>query len=173
MSSLQVLELIAGYNPEGQAIVEKIPVRVLEHEGAENLTEQEQAKLGQFQLVKSPAFIKGLASGDCINYLAEERDYQLVERSGNLCIRVFCRGDIANLSDALSPQLEKLGAEHDTETERMLIFSAHVSLGFSAIEAILNDHIGEESDSIWMYGNVYKEDGQTPLNWWQDVVSES
>lgn len=172
MSSLQVIELIAGYNPEGKAIVEQIPVRVLDHHGIEAMTDDEKAKLGQFQLVKSPAFIKGLASGDCINYLAEERDYQLVKRSGNLCIRVFCRGNIANLSDSLSPQLEKLGAEHDTENERMLIFSAHVSLGFSAIEQILNDHIGEESDSIWMYGNVYGDDGVTPLNWWQEVNAE-
>lgn len=172
MSSLQVIELTAGYNPNGEAIIEKIPVRVLEHQGVDHLSTDEKAKLGQFQLVKSPAFIKGLASGDCINYLSEERDFQLVKRSGNLSIRVFCRGDIANLSDVLSPQLEKLGAEHDTETERMLVFSAHVSLGFSTIEQILNDHIGEESDSIWMYGNVYKEDGQTPLNWWQEVLNE-
>lgn len=171
MSSLQVIELTAGYNPNGEAIIEKIPVRLLEHEGIEHLSAEEKAKLGQFQLVKSPAFIKGLASGDCINYMAEQRDYQLVQRSGNLSIRVFCRGDIANLSDSLSPQLEKLGAEHDTETERMLVFSAHVSLGFSAIEQILNDHIGEESDSIWMYGNVYAEDGETPLNWWKEVLN--
>ena len=172
MSSLQVLELTAGHNPNGEAIIEKIPVRVLDHKGIDQLCAEDKAKLGQFELVKSPAFIKGLASGDCINYLSEERDFQLVKRSGNLSIRVFCRGDIANLSDALSPQLEKLGAEHDTETERMLVFSAHVSLGFSAIEQILNDHIGEESDSIWMYGNVYKDDGQTPLNWWQGVLNE-
>jgi len=173
MSSLQIIELIAGHNPEGQPIVEKLPVRVLEHEGMEQMTAEKKAELGQFQLVKSPAFIKGLASGDCINYLSEARDFKLVKRSGNLCIRVFCRGNIANLSDALSPQLEKLGAEHDTETERMLVFSAHVSLGFNAIEKILNDHIGEENDSIWMYGNVYQDDGQTPLNWWQEVVGES
>ncbi len=158
-NSLQIIELIAGTNPTGQPIIEQVPVRILEDEG-------------KLQLVKSPAFIQGLAAGDTITYNADAKDYTLVKRSGHLAIRVFCRGDTEKLAESLGPELEKLGGELDTENERMIIFSAHVSLGFQKIEDILNDHVGEDSDSIWLYGNVYDGEGK-PLNWWQDVVSES
>ena len=52
MKALQVIELFAGLGANGQPIVEKMHVRELEN--------------GQLQLVKSPAFMKGLASGDVI-----------------------------------------------------------------------------------------------------------
>jgi hypothetical protein len=121
--------------------------------------------------VQSPAFAKGLASGDVVKMLPDTREFDLVQRSGNLSIRVFSRSDIQALGDALTPELEKLGGELDRETPRMLVYSIHVSCGFSAIENILNEFIGRDGESAWMYGNVYDPaDGQTPLNWWQDIL---
>ena len=53
----------------------------------------------------------------------------------------------------------------------MLVYSIHVSCGFSAIENILNEFVGRDGQSAWMYGNVYDPaDGETPLNWWQDLL---
>jgi hypothetical protein len=84
---------------------------------------------------------------------------------------VFSRNDINVLADALTPEFEKLGGELDVETPRMLVYSIHVSCGFSTIEDLLNQHVGRDADSTWMYGNVYDPvDGQTPLNWWQDIL---
>lgn len=155
--SLQVIELFAGLGADGKPIVEQLQVRELED--------------GSFQLVQSPAFAKGLASGDVVKMLPASREFDLVQRSGNLSIRVFSRSDIHQLADQLTPELEKLGGELERETPRMLVYSIHVSCGFTAIESILNQYVGQDGQSAWMYGNVYDPtDGQTPLNWWLDLL---
>lgn len=157
MKSLQVIELFAGLGANGQPIVEKLQVRELED--------------GTLQLVQSPAFAKGLASGDTLRMLPQSREFDLVKRSGNLSIRVFSKGDIQHLSDDLTPELEKLGGELERETPRMLGYCIHVSCGFETIETILNRYVGLDGQSQWMYGNVYDpKDGITPLNWWQDIL---
>lgn len=157
MKALQVIELFAGVGADGKPMVEQLHVRELED--------------GNFQLVQSPAFAKGLASGDVVKKLSETLEFDLAQRSGNLSVRVFSRGDIQSLADQLTPELEKLGGELDRETPRMLVYSIHVSCGFAAIETILNQYVGVDGQSAWMYGNVYDPtDGQTPLNWWLDLL---
>ncbi|MCW8125448.1 DUF4265 domain-containing protein [Microbulbifer halophilus] len=156
MTALQVIELFAGIDPDGQPVVERLQVRVNEDDSC--------------QLVRSPVFIKGIASGDTIKVDKDSQQFELVKRSGNLAVRVLCRGDSAALSDKLTPELEKLGGELDTENPRVLVYSIHVSCGFANIEEILNGAC-DGANSIWNYGNVYDpEDGQTPLNWWVDIL---
>jgi len=157
MKALQVIELFAGIGANGKPIVEKLPVRELD--------------TGELQLVQSPAFAKGLASGDVLKCSPTTREFEIVQRSGNLSVRVFSKGDIAEIADGLIADMEKLGGELDLETPRMLVFSIHVSCGFTAIENILNQHVGLDGQSAWMYGNVYDPtDGSTPLNWWLDIL---
>jgi hypothetical protein len=79
MKALQVIELFAGLDAQGHPAVEKLPVRELE--------------TGEVQLVKSPAFVKGLASGDIIRFLAatgarfQSRQHWLFGRSAHARIR--------------------------------------------------------------------------------------
>jgi hypothetical protein len=158
MNALQVIELFAGIGPDGKPVVERLPVRVNDDDSC--------------QLVKSPAFIKGIASGDTIKLVPNSQEFNLIKRSGNLAIRVISREDIGPIAEQLTPQLEKLGGELDTETPRMLVYSIHVSCGFQDIEKILNTVASPSV--IWLYGNVYDpKDGQTPLNWWQEILNES
>lgn len=158
MNALQVIELFAGHRPDGQTVVERLPVKVLEDNSCE--------------LVKSPAFVKGLASGDQIRLREDKSQFELIRHSGNLSIRVFAYEGLDDIAEGLIAELEKLGGALDTETERMLIFSIHVSCGFGAIEAILNRYCDSLDDCVWNYGNVYDaQDGQTPLNWWQDILA--
>lgn len=159
MADLENIELYAGTNPAGQPVVEKVPMELRED--------------GDYQLHKSPCFIRGLARGDVVKVDKAKGSFDIVRRSGNLCIRVIAREDIQTLANDLSPILEKLGGQLDFSNDRMLVFSIHVSCGFQAIEQALNDHVGEENESIWMYGNVYDpKDGVTPLNWWQEILKE-
>ncbi|WP_444929068.1 DUF4265 domain-containing protein [Microbulbifer sp. SSSA002] len=156
MTALQVIELFAGNNPDGEPVVERLQVRVSEDDSC--------------QLVRSPVFIKGIASGDYIKVDKDTQQFELVKRSGNLAVRIFCRGDSTELSDRLTPRLEKLGGELDLEAARVLVYSIHVSCGFDKIEEILNS-VCDGANSVWYYGNVYDpKDGQTPLNWWQDLL---
>jgi hypothetical protein len=157
MKSLQVIELFAGVGADQQPIVERLQVRELDD--------------GHLQLVQSPAFAKGLAAGDQVKMVPETREFELVQRSGNLSIRVFARDNIEQLSEMLTPELEKLGGELERETPRLLSYFIHVSCGFEAIEEILNRYVGKDGQSAWMYGNVYDPaDGTTPLNWWLDIL---
>ncbi|MEX1032872.1 MAG: DUF4265 domain-containing protein [Cellvibrionaceae bacterium] len=157
MQALQAIELLAGYDPEGKPVVERLQVKVTP---ADNC-----------QLVRSPAFVRGLASGDIIKLQSDRQHFEIVQHSGNLAVCVYSRDDTVALSEALTPELEKLGGQLDLETDRMLVYSIHVSLGFKTIEDLLNKHVGASSQSIWQYGNVYDPvDGQTPLNWWLDLL---
>ncbi len=154
-NALQVIELFAGIGSDGQPVAERLQVIVNEDNSC--------------QLVKSPAFVKGIASGDVIKLEDDSREFTISKRSGNLAIRVYCRDDSSELVDELSPPLEKLGGELDIETPRMLVYSIHVSCGFQQIENILNAVVSDEV--MWVYGNVYDpKDGQTPLNWWQEML---
>jgi len=157
MSELGVIELFAGSRPDGSPVIERL--QGVQEEG------------DAFVLARSPAFIKGIAKGDKIKLDQKQQSFELVKRSGNLCIRVFAKEDLAQLAADLVPVVEKMGGELDHENERMLVFSIHVSCGFTQIEQALNEHIGDETNSEWYYGNVYDpKDGATPLNWWQDIL---
>lgn len=154
MNNLINIEMFAGYNA-GQPVAEQLLARPLDEPG-------------QFQLVKSPAFIKGLAAGDVIA-LDEDQQFSLVRHSGNLCVRVY--GDLAGKTETLTGELEKLGAELDVQTPRLQVYSLHVSLGFQTIEALLDQYL--PAGCQWAYGNVYDPaDGETPLNWWQEILAE-
>lgn len=154
MHALEEISLYAGIGPNGAAVMERVRGRA--HEGA-------------FQLVHSPAFVKGIASGDVVRLAGQEGQFQLVQRSGNVAIRVFSRTAISAIAERLTPVLEQLGGSLDSESARLLVYSIHVSCGFAAFEAALNAAVGDEGE--WLYGNVYSpEDGQTPLNWWQDLL---
>jgi hypothetical protein len=148
MTALQVIEIFAGNDPEGQPVVERLAVRQNEDDS--------------FQLVKSPAFIRGLASGDTVKMLPESKEFEILQHSGNLCIRVYAKQDLRTMSESLTPVIEKLGGELDTETPRFLVYSIHVSCGFTAIEDLLNKHVNGDQ-CAWVYGNVYDPaDGVTP-----------
>jgi len=157
MNELSIVELYAGTRPDGKPVVERLQV----------LAQEDDSLI----LARSPAFIKGIARGDKIKLNKSDQSFELLQRAGNLCIRVIVKEDIEMLATDLTPLIEKMGGELDLETERMLVFSIHVSCGFTAVEKVLNDYVGEESDSLWFYGNVYDpQDGVTPLNWWQDIL---
>lgn len=158
MSALQVIELYAGDDPNGQAVVERLQVRQQEDDG--------------LQLVKSPAFIRGIASGDIIQLEEGTREFIIKQHSGNLCVRVYAKAGLAKIVENLTPAMEKLGGELDHETDRMLVYSIHVSCGFTEIEKLFNEHVLQEQ-AVWTYGNVYDPaDGTTPLNWWQEILNE-
>ncbi|MDO3381454.1 DUF4265 domain-containing protein [Gilvimarinus algae] len=155
MESLQAIELFAGLKPDGHPMVERLPVKMLPD--------------NTLQLVRSPAFVKGLASGDIIRADPDKREFEIIEHSGNLSVRVFSKDDASQLADQLNGPVAKLGGDLDMETPRMLIYSIHVSCGFSAIEEVFNP-INSDT-AMWQYGNVYDPaDGVTPLNWWQQLL---
>lgn len=153
------LPFFAGTGPDGNPVFENLVVSILDPGDY------------QVQLLKSPLLIRNLAAGDKIRLLdpAAAR-YEIIQRSGNLAIRVFRRHQLEALEEYLTPEIEKLDGELDLQTERALVYSIHYSIGFSAIEELLNRASTVFPDSVWYYGNVYDpNDGTTPLQWWLDI----
>ncbi len=153
---------LAGVDPEGQPVFESVLVEPYGDE--ENL----------FRLVHSPLLTRNLAAGDQVRLPNPgSAEYELVQRSGNLCIRVFRKHQLERLSERLTPLIEKLDGSLDLQSDRALVYSIHYSIGFQTIENVLNECIADYPDTIWYYGNVYDpNDGSTPLNWWNEIDSQ-
>ena len=160
-AELAILELPAGYDNDGQTVLEKVEVYVLE-------------QADHYELKKTPLLVRGLAKGDIISISQQKADkYDVVRHSGNLAIRVFRKTDIELLENSLTPQVEMHDGTLDIKTDRALSYSLHVNLGFSAIETLFDNAMAAYPDSVWYYGNVYDPvDGVTPLNWWDSFINQ-
>ncbi len=160
MAEMHIVEVLAGYRPDGQPVIER-----LEAYDTENPS--------QFRLIKSPAFAPSIAKDDLIKLADEAGQYSVIEHGGNLAIRIICKVDEQNWGETLKGELEKIGASIDRETPRMIVASVHVTVGFTLIEQTLDKYATSNSNIIWQYGNVYDPETGNPLNWWQDVQSET
>lgn len=156
------LPFLAGINQEGEPVFESIEVELLD------------ASTQELRLLKSPLLARNLAAGDRVRLInAARAEYELLQRSGNLCVRVFCAYQIDKLAEQLTPMLEKLDGVLDRQTDRALVYSIHYSIGFQTIEKLLNEVCEAYPDTVWYYGNVYDpEDGSTPLQWWLEFDNQ-
>lgn len=149
---------LAGIDPAGEPVFENLVVTILD--GGDR----------QVQLLRSPLLARNLAAGDKIKLIdPTAAQYELIQRSGNLAIRLFRRHQLDPLEEFLTPALEKLDGILDLASERALVYSIHYSIGFQVIEELLNRACTTFPDTVWYYGNVYDPaDGTTPLEWWLD-----
>ena len=164
------IPLIAGYRHDGEGIVEQIEVTPV---GNEDKPKTGTPAPTHYRLVRSPAFVRGLAAGDRIAFPSDTpQGYELIKRSGNLCLRVLSKNNITQVLQVLTPEIELLDGILDVETPRLLVYSIHVSIGFQAIEILLDRISGQFPETLWYYGNVYDPaDGVTPLDWWQEFLA--
>jgi len=163
LPSQQTLALVAGYRPDGEAILERVHVEAVTDVKAGD----------EYRLLKSPAFLRGLASGDRIRFpVRNEAGFELRKRSGNLSIRILRKDNMDEVAQILTPELELLDGTLDLQTPRLLVYSIHVSIGFQAVEILLDRIVGQFPGAVWYYGNVYDPaDGVTPLDWWQEFLA--
>lgn len=150
------LPFLAGLGPNGDPVFETIQAEYLEGDSQ------------RVRLLRSPLFARNIASGDTVKLVNPSiAEYELERRSGNLCIRVFRKQGLEQVDEFLSPMLEKIGGARDLVSERAIVYSVHVSIGFKAIEELLDRAANAFPETAWYYGNVYDpEDGETPLQWW-------
>lgn len=154
---------------------QEVKLRFEAHEGSpsfEMVPCTEVAK-NRYRLEGSPGFAPGVAMGDEIELLdAGDLGYRVVERSGNVCIRLFLnrcsdrdRTQMAAMAERLDGMVD---GGLDTDSSHLLILTMHLSSGFDAIEQLMEQITRQFDVDSWMYGNVYDpRDGVTPLNWWE------
>ncbi len=156
-----ILQLPAGLDSHGQQVLERLQAGRLDREG-------------YYEILQSPLFIRNLAKGDIIAVKPDTPDhFTLIQRSGNLAIRVFRKDDLGALELALTPEVEKLDGSLDLQTQRGMSYSLHVNLGFAAIENLFDNMMASFPGTVWYYGNVYDPaDGTSPLNWWDSFINQ-
>lgn len=156
------LPFLAGTSPMGEPVFESLL--------AEYLPDDHK----RVRLLRSPLFARNLAAGDTLFLVnPDTAEYELERRSGNLCIRVFRKDNVQSLNDYLTSRIEKLGGSLDLTSDRALVYSIHVSIGFKVIEDVLDEACQTFPESVWYYGNVYDpEDGTTPMGWWQEFDNQ-
>lgn len=154
------IQLVAGTDTRGMPVMEKLSVKIFD--------------MDQFELLKSPLFVRDLAAGDIFTCDSDNMaDYRNLKRSGNLAIRVFRKEGINEVDDFLTPEVEKLDGRLDLKTDRALVYSLHVNIGFADIERLFDGAMAGYTDSVWYYGNVYdRADGITPLHWWDEFLDQ-
>ena len=156
------LPFLAGIKSNGEPVFESLNV--------EFITDTPH----HFRLMESPLLTRNLASGDVMRLINPDRaEYELLTRSGNVCIRLFGNEELIDIEQRLTPEFEKIGGGLDVKTTRGLVYTIHVSIGFKAIESLLNETCKDYPEVVWYYGNIYDaEDGTTPLEWWLDFDSQ-
>lgn len=156
------IPFMAGLNEDGEPVFEALQIEIVDAEDQ------------QVRLLKSPLLSRNLAAGDRIKLINPAAgEFEMVQRSGNLAIRIFRRHQLAALADRLTPAMEKADGRLDLQSDRALVYSIHFSIGFQTIEEVLNEVCKDYPDTVWYYGNVYDpEDGSTPLGWWLEFDNE-
>ena len=155
-----LIDLLAGTHPNGQPVLEKVRA----------IAESGQSK---FRLLQSPLFVTGAACGDVIELLNNNPGrFRVYERSGQLAVRVLCRNGAAALEEELTPAVEKLDGQLDIKSERALVYSIHVAVGFREIELVLDAHMtAAGTNASWSFGNVYDPQNGEPLLWWESLLN--
>lgn len=155
------IQLVAGSDNQGMPVLEKLEVKPA-------------VEAGTFELLRSPLFVRDLAAGDIFTCNEDNpADYRVLRRSGNLAIRLFRKDNIDEVDQALTPEVEKLDGCLDLATERALVYSLHVNIGFGHIEKLFDGMMARYPDSVWYYGNIYdRQDGVTPQHWWDEFINQ-
>ena len=153
------LDLFAGTHPNGQPVFEQVPALATEQRNC-------------YRLQQSPLFATGVASGDVIELMANNPGrFRVRERGGQLAVRIFRRDGVGALAEELTPLIEKLGGRLDVQSERALVYSIHVAVGFREIEGLLDPLVQAAGDAGWAYGNVYNPETGEPLEWWESLLN--
>ena len=123
---------------------------------------------GNFRLVVPPALTVGLAAGDVFAVDPASLRPQILRRSGNLTIWLYPAG-ANDEARQLEDQVEALGGTFDgsAHEDTVFIFTLPVNAGFPAIEAIFGRFVQACGRAEWHFGNVYADDDETPLGWWE------
>ena len=122
----------------------------------------------EFIVQYSPGFIQGIAAGDVIEVEYGSVNFNVVKRSGNICIQLFRRNSIDVVMSCLDDEFKKIEGRLDGKIDCACVYTVNLqNYGFEKIESVLSDIMQKELVHEWIYGNVYEIDGITPLNWWQ------
>ena len=143
------IDLVAGQKTSGESVLEEVLVT--------------QVQTGHYRIEATPGVVLGMARGDLIEYDDLSKAFVVLERGGNLAVHVYGAHSIA---ERALDEVAQLGGSLDGRAPNLTVFTVPVSVGFAAVEKLFNDLAAAYEGIEWYFGNVYAEDGVTPLGWW-------
>lgn len=153
---MKTIRLLAGTSSNGNPVFEEILVTDL---GG-----------SRFRLLRSPGLVQGIARDDEIQYDLNSGTFHLLQRGGRVTVQIYLGAVDQAEVQRLATQLEQVAsATWDGFSERQAIFSFPVGKGFKVVEDLLNGFVEMRPGTEWYYGNIYADDGISPLNWWLDT----
>lgn len=152
---IETINLLVGTSGSSSTMRENLPVLSLGDE--------------KYKLLTSPGLVLGLAKDDEVKYVANTGEFELLRRGRNVCVQVFHDPGIETIIEELITRVTtQLKGTLDGQSEKFVVFTVPIETGFGDIETVMNDFVAESGICEWYFGNVYGEDGETPLDWWMD-----
>jgi Domain of unknown function (DUF4265) len=122
-----------------------------------------------YRLLTPPLFTLGIASGDEFRIDPDTRRPEIVRRSGNLVVWLYPGEAAPERTAEVADEVNALGGsfEGGPEGGKIFVFTIPVSATFPAVEEVFERFVADNPSAQWLYGNVYADDGVTPLGWWE------
>ena len=150
----------------------RIPTPGRERDFVEKLVVDELGA-NRFRLVHTAGLIEGLVAGDEFEIVDGGAGFRILSRGGNVGVWFYFPDEDQNRgfeARRLADEIVAIGGRLDGGGHTSLVFTIPVTVGFEAIEEVLETAQKRISGASWMYSNVYDSvDGMTPLNWWNEV----
>lgn len=124
---------------------------------------------GVLRLLASPGLAYDVAAGDAIRVDAAGK-YEVVERAGNLSVRVYSKRPIGDRLDDLVARMEGVQGVLDGRVTGGAVFTVPAQGRVSRVRRLMGEFVAVHRDCIWEFGNVYDEQG-VPLEWCRDLLS--
>jgi hypothetical protein len=119
-----------------------------------------------YRLLRSPGLALGIAADDVFE-VTPDRRFHVLRRGMNLCVQILNGSGVQDMLETSVAVFNGIGGRLDGQSPKELVFTIHVSVGFSRTEKACVEIVSKFSGARWYYGNVYDPaDGVTPLNWW-------
>ena len=152
-----------------------VKIRVADAEpGGSELVPARRIRNLEWELLRSPLYATGLASGDIVRTTTRDDGSFLVQRrGGNVCVQFYMSSDDADDLEAtrrvageVLEWVAPMGGRIDGICPGLFTCTIPVVAGLTAIEAAFVAVAGNNLGSQWQFANVFDFHTGQPLNWW-------
>ena len=133
------------------------------------LVHVEELGAGVLKLLFSPGLAYDVAAGDTIK-VDDSGHFEVVERAGNLAVRVYFKEPIGNRLAPLVHEFARMNGTMDGQVMKGAVFTVSAAGQVPRIREVMSDFLEANKDCIWEFGNAYDSHGR-PLDWCKQLLN--
>ena len=123
---------------------------------------------GMLRLLFSPGLAYEVAAGDTIK-VADSGHYEVIERAGNLAVRVYFKEPIGDRLTMLEEEFAAMDGTLDGQVRKGAVFTLPASGQVPRVREVMSDFLKTNKDCIWEFGNAFDSQGK-PLEWCKHLL---